>query len=205
LRLIYVGEKKMKKKWQLTFAACLLLLAGCAQLDKECRQCVLDGFDSRLIRQPLPLLPNIFINQTGKIVLDQSPIRIYASDLRDGMVKISWALPAGSDYTFPENGIQIGPVPTKEGPRTPGKPVSCGKESKKADAASFQITGIELKGSIKTVIPPKLQCPVKGELRKVIECSFAPPKGLTIYKYSVYVCRGQELFDSYDPYIVSDI
>jgi hypothetical protein len=200
------------KKRCLIAAACMLSLFGCAQFEKECRHCVLDGFDPRVIRQPLPLLPNIFINQTGKIVLDQSPIRIYAGDLRDGMVKISWALAAGSPYTFPENGIQIGPVPTKERPRPPGKPVSCGKDAtqqpRRADAtpaAPFQITGIDLRRGIETGTPPKLQCELKGELRKVFECSFAPPKGLTVYKYSVYVCRGQELFDSYDPYIVSDI
>ncbi len=198
-------------KSHLISAACVLLLAGCAHLDKECRQCVLDGFDPRTVRQPQPLLPNIFITETEKIVLDQSPIRINKQHVRDGRVTISWALPAGSPYTFPENAIQLGPVPTKETPRARDKAVYCDKGAASQQRASpsvppyFQITGVELGRGLETGIPDKLQCSVRGDRAKVFDCSYTAPKRPTIYKYSVYVCRGSELLQPYDPFVVNDI
>ena len=188
----------MQKSYSIAFA-CVFVLAGCQCFQKCDIRSGLEGFDPRLVGQPEPLFPNIFISETGKIVLDQTPIRINKSDVVDGRVTIAWALPIRSPYTFPENAIQIGPVPTKDRPRTPDKSVNCEKDaaqqptrtdatqqrtkaevsqpSTSASALSpFLITGIELKKGTETGTPPKLQCEVKGGPRKVFECSFAPPR-----------------------------
>lgn len=197
------------KKQLLIYVASALLLAGCAHFEKEpCRQCALDGFDPRSVRQPQPLLPNVFITDLGRIVLDQTPIRIDKSHVRDGRVIISWALAASSPYTFPENGIQIGPVPTKETRPASEKPVRCGDAPparSRASTTHFEITAVELARGLATGTPENLQCSVRGERSKVLECSYTAPKRPTIYKYSVYVCRGKELLDSYDPFVVNDI
>lgn len=200
----------MKKR----LVACIafaLALAGCAHFQlPECRDCVLDGFDPRVVRQPQPLFPNVFIAHTGKIVLDQSPIRIGKEHVRDGRVTIAWALPAGSPFTFAENAIQLGPVPTKERPPTPDKPVRCDKDTPQQRtttivAPPFQLTGVQLGRGLETGTPENLQCLVRGDRAKIFECSYVAPKRPTIYKYSVHVCRGKDLVDSYDPYVVNDI
>jgi hypothetical protein len=113
-----VGEKKMKK-WYSTFAACLLL-ASCAQFDKECRQCVLDGFDPRSVRQPNPLLPNVFVVRSRYLVVDQEPIRLSKSEIgKDGWITVSWALAAGTPYVFKEK-IGIDFVTPRKGKDTLG-------------------------------------------------------------------------------------
>ena len=68
----------------------------------------------------------------------------------------------------------------------------------------FYITGVELGQGYRT---GKLvgSCERPEGLSKVFTCTFVAPEQPTVYKYSVYVCRGNKLFDSYDPFVVSDI
>lgn len=220
------------KKWHAIAIACVLVLAGCQCFVKSDARRELDGFDPRLVREPQPLFPNISMSDNGKIVLDQTPIRISkkAHARPDGTVTISWALPAGSPFSFPKNGIQLGPVPSKEFPRKPDEPVNCDEDAQpgtSGDAAKqravpprpagtaqpgpaaygispYYITGVELGQGYRT---GKLvgSCERPKGLTKVFTCTFVAPEQRTVYKYSVYVCRGKELFDSYDPFAVSDI
>jgi hypothetical protein len=220
----------MKKSCAIAIAS-VLVLAGCQCFVKSDPRRELDGFDPRLVRQPHPLFPNISLSDGGKIVLDQTPIRIKKEHVQpDGKVTISWALPAGSAYSFPANGIQMGPVPTKERPRTPDKPVSCdgqaGGDTTQKSASSavaqrpgvtaqqrsgsysispFYVTSVELGAGYQTSPLENLSCKARPGASKIFECTFTAPKQPSVHKYSVYVCRGKELFDSYDPYVVSDI
>lgn len=104
------------KKWHVIAAACALVLAGCQHFHHDARL-GLEGFNPRVVRQPQPLFPNVFITDSGYIVVDQEPIRIGKRDVHDGRVTISWALAAGSPYTFPANGIAIGAGTTKDAPQ----------------------------------------------------------------------------------------
>ena len=214
----------MKKSYSIAIAS-VLVLAGCQCFVKSDPRKELDGFDPRLVRQPHPLFPNISLSDSGKIVLDQTPIRIKKEHVQpDGKVTISWALPAGSAYSFPDNGIQMGPVPTKERPRAPDKPVSCdgqargdtAQKSASAPAQSrdgqrsgtygispFYVTSVELGAGYQTGPLENLRCEAKPGNSKIFECTFTAPKQPSVHKYSVYVCRGKELFDSYDPYVLS--
>jgi len=104
------------KKWRVIFAVCTVFLGGCAHFYGEARL-GLEGFNPRVVRQPQPLFPNVFITNSGHIVVDQEPIRIGKREVgRDGRVTISWALAAGSPYTFPSNGIVIGSGPAGGAP-----------------------------------------------------------------------------------------
>jgi hypothetical protein len=227
----------MKKSCAITIA-CVLALAGCQCFVKSDPRRELDGFDPRLVHAPQPLFPNISISETKKIVLDQTPIRISRKEHArpDGTVTISWALPAGSAFSFPKkNGIQLGPVPSKDFPRKPDEPVSCDEGAQPAasgDAAKqrtvpsdvapqrpaatvqqsptvpgispFYVTGVVLGQGYQTGRPEIRLCERREGLSKVFSCTFVAPERPTVYKYSVYVCRGNKLFDSYDPYIVGD-
>ena len=125
------------KKWPLIVAAYALLLAGCAHLDKfDCRQCALEGFDPRAVRLPQPLFPNVFVTDSDRLVVDQEPIRIDKRDVRNGRVTVQWALAAGSPYTFPSNGIVIGPGSNKD----QDKPVEvrCGEPAKFTQQKVFE-------------------------------------------------------------------
>lgn len=163
------------KRWALACIACVLLISSCQVLHKESRV-GLEGFDPAVVRQPQPLLPNVFITDSGLIVVDQEPIRIGKRDVRDGRVTISWALAAGSPYTFPStrppykdsvDGIVIGPGSDKPQDK-----------------------------------PVEATCVVQGSRKKVIECSFrAPREGRTRYKYTVNVLQGSRLIEALDPNI----
>jgi len=104
---VLTKEKKMKKR-TLFIVAFTLTLAGCAHLGFECPQCAIEGFDPRVVRQPLPLFPNVFVTE-GRLVVDQEPIRVGPREVRGGLVTITWALAAGSPDAFAANGIVIGP------------------------------------------------------------------------------------------------
>ena len=97
------------------FAVCVVFLASCQHFQDP--RTGLEGFNPRVVRQPQPLLPNVFVTASGYLVVDQEPIRIGKGDVRDGRVTISWALAAGSPHTFPSNGIVIGPGPSKDTPQ----------------------------------------------------------------------------------------
>lgn len=92
------------KKRNLVFAACALLVVGCQHFTQEPRR-EMEGFDPGVVRPPRPSFPNVFITSNGNIVVDQEPIRIPRGEPQ--RVKVSWALAAGSPYTFPGNGIGI--------------------------------------------------------------------------------------------------
>jgi hypothetical protein len=63
-----------------------------------------DGYSSFLVTRPIPVLPNVFITEDSRIVVDQEPIRIK----RGEAVTVVWALPASSSYTFVDKtGIAI--------------------------------------------------------------------------------------------------
>lgn len=101
------------KKWHLIFVACVVVLSGCAHF-QDARP-GLDGFNPNVVRQPQPRLPNIFVVGNKFLVVDQEPIRISRRDVgQDGRVTISWALAAGSPYTFTDRGITFAPGPNKE-------------------------------------------------------------------------------------------
>lgn len=104
------------KRWLLLLAGCVIGLAGCQHFQQNARR-GLDGFDPSVVRAPQPLLPNVFVTDTGFLVVDQEPIRIGRRDIVDGRIKISWALAAGSPFTFPANGIVIGPGPSRDTPQ----------------------------------------------------------------------------------------
>ncbi len=102
------------KTWGSTFAVCMFLLAGCAHFQPEARL-GLEGFNPALVRQPQPRLPNVFVVSNRFLVVDQEPIRIGRRDVgADGRVTISWALAAGSPYTFTDRGITFAPGPNRE-------------------------------------------------------------------------------------------
>ncbi len=105
------------KKRNLIFAACALSLVGC-QLFPPGNVRSLEGFDPRLVRQPEPLFPNVFITSGENIVVDQEPIRIPKGDSKQ--ITITWALAAGSPYTFLGDGIEVGDGKEKD------KRFSCG-------------------------------------------------------------------------------
>ena len=204
------------KKWYLVALACFLVLAGCRHFYSGDVRPGPEGFDPKFVRQPHPLYPKVFILETERladklpirrILLDQSPIRITKDHVGpDGRVTITWALPAGSPYTFAENGVQLKPVPTSEGARTRDMPVRCDKGAAyQTPLHYYEITAVELR-ELKTSQPEALSCPTTKETgNKVFSCSYTAPKGPTIYKYSVYVCNGKELLQPYDPFVVNDI
>ena len=86
----------MTPRYLLT-AACALLLTNCV-----------------CVRPPDPMNPRVFITPGGKIVLDQTPIRVSPQPGSDKKVVVTWTLPADKEYTFPDNAVQIRPVPTKD-------------------------------------------------------------------------------------------
>jgi len=75
--------------------AMALVLEGCAG-----HRLGMEGYNAALVRRPDPMLPNIFIFDDAYIVLDQEPIH---AQVREGRVSIAWALPYGSDFTFPDD------------------------------------------------------------------------------------------------------
>jgi len=96
------------------FAAVLaFVLTGCSLFDKSRGtdpRIDSEGFDPKLVTEPRPTKPNVFIKQGGSrkhIVADQSPIIIGRGDVKEGRVLISWALPASSPFTFPNDGVVI--------------------------------------------------------------------------------------------------
>ncbi len=209
------------KKWHAIAIACVLVLAGCQCFVKSDARRELDGFDPRLVREPQPLFPNIFISDTGKIVLDQTPIRIKKEHVQpNGTVKISWALPAGSKYSFPKGGIQIGPVPTEKFPRKPDNSVSCADSAqpgtggdavqqrtapqlRSSDGAKqrqpafygvspFYVTGVVLGDKYQTGEPKITSCMPRVGTSKVFDCEFVPPPRPFVHKYSVYVCQRKQ-------------
>ncbi|MEP6607167.1 MAG: hypothetical protein ABJA83_00635 [Burkholderiaceae bacterium] len=99
------------KKLLLIGIACVGLLSGCAHFQDA--RLGLEGFNPRVIRQPQPLLPNVFV-VNSRLVVDQEPIRISRREVgHDGRVTISWALAAGSPYTFANKGIEFPREPNK--------------------------------------------------------------------------------------------
>lgn len=172
------------KKWPLIFAACALLFAGCAHLDKgDCRQCAVEGFDPRTVRPPQPLLPNVFVVGRRYLVVDQEPIRINKNHVGDnGQVTISWALPAGTPYAFvAEKGIVIVPVPPSA--RATSKDRVESKE-----------------GATVTATPPKCERSPQG---KVVACTLVVLPG-SVFKYTINVenrdPRGERI-EPLDPFI----
>lgn len=174
-------------------AACLVLIGGCASVQTQ-------------NRLPDPTAPKVFLSNKGKIVVDQSPIRVEKPN-RGGKVTITWSLPAESDLTFPEkDGVQIRQVPTREqGSPPPFKPVVCGK-TQHSGVPELRITAVELdpKKNVKAIAPQDLKEYSCGSTpdRKSFQCSFVPPEERYILKYSIYVCRGEALVDTYDPFIM---
>lgn len=79
-------------------AVAAILLTGCAG------RVVPEGYVPILVTTPDSKLPNIFITSSGKVVVDQEPIR--AGKVGD-VVTVKWALPAWSQYTFKGNGIDF--------------------------------------------------------------------------------------------------
>ena len=136
------------KKWLLAYVVYALALAGCTHFQtSECRQCALEGFDSRVVRLPNPLLPNVFVVDGKYLAVDQEPILISGRELgRGGRLTISWALPAGTPYIFSTK--------AKNGPE--------GIVFSPADKSR----GIEA--------PAGLDCKVWGVQEKVFQCSFTP-------------------------------
>jgi len=163
------------RKWQLILAACVLALAGCAHFEKEsCRQCALEGFDPRVVRPPNPLLPNVFVVGSKFLVVDQEPIRISGRDFGlDGRITISWALPAGSPYTFS----------TKEKKGPDGIAFSPADRARRID------------------VPAGLECGVRGAQEKVYECSFRSAQRPAVYKYTINVRHGDRLLEALDPHV----
>lgn len=104
------------KRWGYFAALCVVLAAGCQHFQKDPRR-GLEGFDPDVVRQPQPLLPNVFVTDAGYLLVDQEPIRIGKRDIVNGRIRISWALAAGSPYTFPPNGIVMGPGPNRDTPQ----------------------------------------------------------------------------------------
>jgi hypothetical protein len=179
------GEKNMKQTYLLA-TACAFLFAGCQHLP------------------PDSTTPRVFIAPGGKIVLDQSPIRVDPRSAIGGMVSVTWTLPADKDYTFPNDGVQIKAVPIKE--KSPDdKPVTCGNEIPRPSDIrhELRVTAVELAPSLRTIPPKDFQCGVVDSTRKQYRCSFPPGDGRTVYKYSIYVCQGGKLLDSYDPFMMN--
>jgi hypothetical protein len=85
-------------------SALALMLAACAGRVGP------DGYIPVLVTHPDPMLPNVFIEDDGTVVIDQEPIRTG----RVGQpFKVSWALPAASPYVFGPTGITFtDPKPT---------------------------------------------------------------------------------------------
>lgn len=89
----------------------LLVLSGCTMFhhhpgkDRDNDLARREGFDARLVTQPQPNDPNIFIVDS-KIVVDQEPIRP-----RGNPVQIWWKLERSSPYKFPANGIEFAKGP----------------------------------------------------------------------------------------------
>lgn len=75
------------KKLSVVFAACALLLAGCAHFG----------------RAPNPVRPQVFVVDGRLIVLNAEPL-VFS---RRGEVVITWHLPWGTNYTFDEKGVEI--------------------------------------------------------------------------------------------------
>jgi hypothetical protein len=83
----------MKKN--LVLVAVTLFLAGCAH---QHHGRMMGGY------LPDPLNPQVFVVDGRGIAVNQEPIYI-ARDRKD--VRIVWSLPAGSAYTFPDDGIVV--------------------------------------------------------------------------------------------------
>lgn len=175
------------KQTYLLAAACAFVLASCRHLP------------------PDPATPRVFVTSGGKIVVDQSPIRIEPHRAIDGMVSVTWTLPADKDYTFPKDGIQIKAAPTKEKPPESDKPVSCGNETPRPRdiVHELRVTAVELAPSLRTFPPRDFKCDVVDGTRKQFQCRFPPGDGKTVYKYSIYVCQGGKLLDAYDPFMMN--
>lgn len=124
------------EKRTLLIVAFTLTLAGCAHLGFECPQCAIEGFDPRVVRQPLPLFPNVFVTE-GRLVVDQEPIRVGPREVRGGLVTITWALAAGSpDIFHAKDGIVIAPGSHNEQNKPTCKPPEGSKG--KVFACSFR-------------------------------------------------------------------
>jgi len=97
--------------------AIVALLGGCAgggRIGEE-------GFSTMEVRRPNAHQPNVFVGDDGFLVVDQEPIRVPRSE---GRIMIVWALPAGSPYTFPDEGIRLADPVTHQPP--PG--IDCGPQ-----------------------------------------------------------------------------
>jgi hypothetical protein len=158
----------------IVYIACVLGLASCAHFHDA--RLGLEGFNPKVVRQPQPLLPNVFVVKdqfVGRLVVDQEPIRITKKELGpDGWVTISWALAAGSPHVFVNRGIDF--------PREPNK----GKQPPEF--------GCQVEGSVQKIAVCKFK-PAEGhsEFKYAIHVENKEDKGQKIAPL--------------DPYIVSDI
>ena len=175
------------KRMYLLAAACALLLTSCV-----------------CVRPPDPMNPRVFITPDGKIVLDQTPIRITPQREPGAHVAITWTLPADKDYTFPDGAVQIRAAPTRDQRPLADKPVSCKKGSAQAPVVpELRVTAVELAPGLRSSAPRDLTCSgVPDSKGKQYRCSFASGDGTAVHKYSIYVCQGEKLL-VYDPFIMN--
>jgi hypothetical protein len=93
--------------------AVALALAGCTVIRPGPQETIkigprslmlsgLEGFDVGAVTIPDPNAPNVFITGNQRIVVDQEPLRPTRVDA-DGFVTITWALPRGANYIFPDD------------------------------------------------------------------------------------------------------
>jgi hypothetical protein len=66
-----------------------------------------DGFNPLMVHAPRSHFPNVFVDSSGSVVVDQEPIVIPHGE---NSVSIEWALASGTVYTFPDNAIDIRPA-----------------------------------------------------------------------------------------------
>lgn len=103
----------MKKSAYFIAVILVLVLSGCATVrvgppetvkvgERTLTLSGLEGFDLSAVTIPDPHAPNVFITANQLIVVDQEPVRPIRFDA-DGYVTITWALPRGSDYIFPND------------------------------------------------------------------------------------------------------
>ena len=144
--------------------------------------------------------PRVFITPGGKIVLDQTAIRVSPQPGSDKQVVVHLFLPADKEYTFPDNAVQIRPVPTKDQRPLADKPVSCKKGSVQTPPVpELRVTAVELAPGLKSSAPQELTCSgVADSKGKQHQCSFLSD-GTAVYKYSIDACQGDKLL-VYDPF-----
>lgn len=154
------------KTLALAAAICVLVVTACASPD---------------VRSADPKRPQVTVIDGRYIVVDQEPLVFRRSQ---GSVHITWQLPLGSNYRFPDNGIEIEGVVVQALPKDP-------KDRKPKDSIVVDRSQDEIVDCRRSNDGLEFTCKNKNS-----------KAGL--YKYTIRVNDGNTPLPHVDPHVMND-